>query len=58
MNISRTQIEKLFNLLQALPDAEVITLKESSTGIGPIVTAKFSFCGVDLTVDLTEVDKW
>ena len=60
MKLTRKQIEQLCEIADHFHDIDVFELEETSSGIGPIVSVKFSIFGKksDTSVDITDVENW
>jgi len=60
MKLTRKQIDQLCEIADHFHDIELFELEESTTGIGPIISVKFSIFGKkpDTSVDITDVESW
>jgi len=60
MKLTRKQIEQLSEICSHFSDIDNFELEETSAGIGPIITVKFSIFGnrQDARVDITDVENW
>ena len=60
MKLTRKQVEQLSEICEHFSDIDNFELEETHTGIGPIVTVKFSIFGKkpDTSVDITDVENW
>ena len=60
MKLTRKQIEQLSEICSHFSEIDNFELEETSTGIGPIITVKFSIFGnrQDARVDITDVENW
>ena len=60
VKLTRKQIEQLCKITDHFHDIDLFEIEEASSGIGPIVSVKFSIFGKkpDTSVDITDVESW
>ena len=60
MKLTRKQIEQLSEICSHFSEIDNFELEETSAGIGPIITVKFSIFGKknDTSVDITDIESW
>lgn len=59
ITLNRKQISTLTEIAEHFPEIDLFTIvSDSSNGIGPVVTVKFTLVGRPASIDCTDVESW